>query len=123
MGQLELLRDALLVSLVAILVFILYKRLLHLMGSQNIQAKYPALDATTNVGNGEVSICMHLGQAMAVKVSVLNDEKKLVEVIQDGHSESGKHCFGFNTTGHPTGKYSFEIITPHEKSIRYFQVS
>ena len=123
MSQFELLRDALLVSLVAILVFILYKRLLHMMGRQNVQAKYPALDTETTIENEQVCIRLQLLQPMQLKVSVLDENRNVLEVIQDGHSEKGDHSFVFNTVGRPVGKYAFEIITPNEKSLRYFHIA
>jgi hypothetical protein len=123
MSQFELLRDALLVSLVAILVFILYKRLLHMMGRQNVQAKYPALDAETTIENEQVCIRLQLLQPMQLKVSVLDENRNVLEVIQDNHSEKGDHSFVFNTNGRSAGKYVFEIVTPHEKSLRYFQIA
>lgn len=123
MSQFELLRDALLVSLVAILVFILYKRLLHMMGRQNVQAKYPALDAETIIENEQVSIRLQLLQPMQLKVSVLDKNREVLEVIQDAHSEKGDHSFAFKTNGIVAGRYAFEIVTPHEKSLRYFQVA
>jgi hypothetical protein len=123
MSQFELLRDALLVSLVAILVFILYKRLLHMMGRQNVQAKYPALDAETTIQDGQVSIRLQLLQSMQLKVSVLDENRNVLEVIQDTHSEKGDHSFVFKTIGRHSGKYAFEIVTPHEKSLRYFQIA
>ncbi len=123
MSQFELLRDALLVSLVAILVFILYKRLLHMMGRQNVQAKYPALDAETTIQDGQVSIRLQLLQSMKLKVSVIDENRSIIEVIQDTHSEKGDHSFVFKTNGRHSGKYAFEIVTPHEKSLRYFQIA
>jgi|LauGreDrversion4_2_1035121.scaffolds.fasta_scaffold85404_3 hypothetical protein len=123
MNQLDLLRDTLLVSLVAILVFILYKRLLHMMGRQNVQAKYPALDAETTHQDGQVSIRLQLLQPMHLKVSVIDENRSVIQVIQDLYSEKGDHSFVFKTNGRHSGKYAFEIVTPHEKSLRYFQIS
>jgi hypothetical protein len=123
MSQFELLSDALLVSLVAILVFILYKRLLHMMGRQNVQAKYPALDTETVFEEEQVFIRLLLMQPMYLKVSVLDETRNVLEVIQDGHSEKGEHAFVFNTVGRPVGKYAFEIVTPNEKSLRYFHIA
>lgn len=122
MGQLELFRDALLVSLVAILVFILYKRLLHMMGRQNVQAKYPALDAETFQDDRQAKICLTLLQSMPLKITVLNDNLQAVEVIYDQVANTGEHSFVFKTVDKPSGKYAFEIITPNEKALRYFQI-
>lgn len=122
MGQLALFRDALLVSLVAILVFILYKRLLHMMGRQNVQAKYPALDAETTQDDDKVMIRLTLLQAMSLRIAVLDENREVVELIQDEVSKEGEHTFVFKTTAKPSGKYAFEIITPNEKALRYFQI-
>lgn len=122
MGQLALFRDALLVSLVAILVFILYKRLLHMMGRQNVQAKYPALDTETFQDDLQAMIRLTLLQSMPLKITVLNDNRQVIEVIHDQEAIAGEHSFVFKTTDKPSGKYAFEIITPNEKAMRYFQI-
>lgn len=122
MGQLELFRDTLLVSLLAILVFILYKRLLHMMGRQNVQAKYPALDAETIQDDDKVMIRLTLLQSMSLRIAVMDENHRVIEVIQDEVSKEGEHSFAFKTTDKPSGKYAFEIVTPNEKALRYFQI-
>jgi hypothetical protein len=122
MSQLELFRDALLVSLIAILVYILYKRLLHLMANQNVQAKYPAIDAETIFKDNTVTIRLELQQKMQIKVNVLSEHHVLVENLREGELGVGKHAFSFTIEGKEKGKYAFEIITPHEKSVRYFSI-
>ncbi|MEN9334744.1 MAG: hypothetical protein RLY35_1924 [Bacteroidota bacterium] len=122
MSQLELFRDALLVALVAILVYILYKRLLHLMAKQNVQAKYPSIDAETIFQDNVVSIQLELQQSMPIKVSVLNGGNELIENLKEGELGAGKHDFSFSMKGREQGKYAFEIITPHEKAKRYFTI-
>jgi len=122
MGQLELFRDTLLVSLVAVLVFILYKRLLHMMGRQNVQAKYPALDAETTQDDDKVMIRLTLLQSMSLRIAVLDENRQVVQVIQDEVSKEGEHSFVFKIIDRTPGKYAFEIITPNEKALRYFQI-
>ena len=104
MGQLELFRDTLLVSLVAILVFILYKRLLHMMGRQNVQAKYPALDTETFQDDLQAIIRLTLLQSMPLKITVLNDNRQVIEVIHDQEAIAVEHSFAFKSTDTPSGK-------------------
>lgn len=122
MEQLSLFRDTLLVSLVAILVFILYKRLLHMMGRQNVKAKYPALDTETIQENHQVKIRLTLLQSMSLRVAVLDSNHQVLALLKDEVSFEGEHTFVFQTNGLAVGRYAFEIITPHEKSLRYFNI-
>lgn len=123
MSQLEIIRNLLLVSLLAMLIYIMYKRLIHLMQKQNTQAKYPALDVASTWEGSMVYLGMTLERKMQIEVKAICEEHQWEENIFFGEVEIGHHNYGLETVHLPAGKYHFQIITPHEKAMRYFQVS
>ena len=122
MSQLYLFRNVLLVSLIAILVYIMYKRLIHLLQRQHVQAKYPALDAALLWTDKVVSMNVELKIKMDILVTVCKENGELLQEVHRQSDAIGKIDLSFDTTALQKGKYYFEIQTPHEKALRYFVI-
>ena len=122
MSQLYLFRNVLLVSLIAILVYIMYKRLIHLLQRQHVQAKYPALDAALLWTDKVVSMNVELKINMDILVTVCKENGELLQEVHRQSDAIGKIDLSFDTTALQKGKYYFEIQTPHEKALRYFVI-
>ena len=122
MSQLYLFRNVLLVSLIAILVYIMYKRLIHLLQRQHVQSKYPALDAALLWTDKVVSMNVELKIKMAILVTVCKENGELLQEVHRQSDAIGKIDLSFDTTELQKGKYYFEIQTPHEKALRYFVI-
>jgi hypothetical protein len=122
MSQLYLFRNVLLVSLIAILVYIMYKRLIHLLQRQHVQAKYPALDAALLWTDKVVSMNVELKIKMDILVTVCKENGELLQEVHRQTDAIGKIDLSFDTTALQKGKYYFEIQTPHEKALRYFVI-
>jgi hypothetical protein len=123
MSQLEIIRNLLLVSLLAMLIYVMYKRLIHLMQKQHTMAKYPSLDAACTWDGSMVYLGMTIEQKMEIEVVAVCDESQWSQSIFSGSVDSGHHNYGLETVYLPAGKYHFQITTPHEKAMRYFHVS
>lgn len=123
MSQLEILRNLLLVSLLAMLIYIMYKRLIHLMQKQNTQAKYPALDADCTWDGAMIYLGVTIEKSMHIQVRVLDEGNQMIQEIYVGEVTAGHHNYGLETAKLSAGKYHFEITTPHEKALRFFQVA
>jgi len=122
MSQLYLFRNVLLVSLIAILIYVMYKRLIHLLQRQHVQAKYPALDAEMHWVGKVVSMALELKMKMNISVVVCKENGERVQELFQQEEALGKLELSFDTTGRDKGKYYFEIITPNEKALRYFVI-
>ena len=122
MSQLYLFRNVLLVSLITILVYIMYKRLIHLLQRQHVQAKYPALDAALLWTDKVVSMNVELKIKMDILVTVCKENGELLQEVHRQSDAIGKIDLSFDTTALQKGKYYFEIQTPHEKALRYFVI-
>ena len=122
MSQITLLRNVLLVSLIAILLYIMYKRLIHLLQRQHVQAKYPALDAALTWTDNVVSMKVDLKMKMNLVVTVCKESGESIQEICNLPEGNGAVELSFDTTRLEKGKYYFEIITPNEKALRYFVI-
>lgn len=122
MSQLYLFRNVLLVSLIAILIYIMYKRLIHLLQRQHVQAKYPALDTEMHWVENVISMSLELKIKMNVEVVVFRENGDPVRELLRQENALGKVEWSFDTTGCVPGKYYFEITTPNEKALRYFVI-
>jgi hypothetical protein len=120
MSQLTILRNVLLVSLIAILLFIMYKRLIHLLQKQHVQAKYPAIDAALIWAENLVSLELKI--KMNIEVNICKENGEIIETIMNQPDATGELTLSFDTTKLEKGKYYFEIITPNEKALRYFVI-
>ncbi len=123
MSQIEILRNLLLISLLTMLIYIMYKRLIHLMQRQNTMAKYPSLDAACTWDGSMVYLGMTIERNMEIEVMAVCDDSQWCQEIFKGSVNQGHHNYGLETVHLPAGKYHFQITTPHEKAMRYFHVA
>jgi len=123
MSQLILFRNVLLVSLIAILMIIMYKRLIALIQKQNVQVKYPSLDAALHWIDTNVALGVELKSKMSIHVAVFRHDGTWVKDICQHDEIEGKLNLSFDTNGYAAGRYYFEIITPREKALRYFDIA
>lgn len=122
--NLENLKNALLVMLVIMLVYVLYKRLIHILRKDQIQAKYPALPnklVWTN-NNSIAQIEVRLNQTMYLIVEVYDTENKKVLDVSEGEFPGGTHHFTFERSAFPAGRYYYKVTSPNEQASQYFEV-
>jgi hypothetical protein len=122
--NLENLKNALLVMLVIMLVYVLYKRLIHILRKDQIQAKYPALPnklVWTN-NNSTAQIEVKLNQTMYLIVDVYDTENKKVLDVAEGEFHGGTHHFTFERSALPAGRYYYKVTSPYEQASQYFEV-
>jgi hypothetical protein len=100
----------------------MYKRLIHLLQRQHVQAKYPALDAALLWTDKVVSMNVELKINMDILVTVCKENGELLQEVHRQSDAIGKIDLSFDTTALQKGKYYFEIQTPHEKALRYFVI-
>ena len=108
MKTFELLRNVLLVSLLAMLTYVLYKRMLHVMRKQHVQEKFPALPNQlhwTESGEGQIAL------KLSMKMHLANEE-----------FPKGDHIFTFEKSQFSSGKYYYKIVSPHEQASQYFNI-
>lgn len=122
MSTLEILKNALLISLVVILIFILYKRLIHTLSKNRINAKYANIENSIHFEDGKGFIQVELKNKAYLIVEVYNHQGNRVEAIEEGDFEAGKHSFSFVTSTLEKGKYYYKVTSPYQESSQYFDL-
>jgi hypothetical protein len=123
MDLITTLRNVLLVSLLAMLAYVLYKRMLHIMRRQHTMQKFPSLPNQlywTDSGKGIIAVSLQ--QEMHLTVQIFNSEGTLVKEIATGNFPKGDHIFEFFKADLSSGKYYYKVVSPHEDASQYFTI-
>jgi len=117
-------RNVLLVSLLAMLAYVLYKRMLHVMRKQHTMQKFPSLPNQLhwNQDNqGQVAVTLH--QPMNIEVSIHKENGDLMFTVVSGEFPKGDHVFQFEKNALQSGRYYYKLVSPHEVASQYFHVA
>jgi hypothetical protein len=123
MKTFELLRNVLLVSLLAMLTYVLYKRMLHVMRKQHVQNLYPALPNQLNwteAGQGQIALTLNM--KMHLDIQIFNEENQSMLTLANEEFPKGDHIFTFEKSQFSSGKYYYKIVSPHEQASQYFNI-
>jgi hypothetical protein len=123
MKTFELLRNVLLVSLLAMLTYVLYKRMLHVMRKQHVQNLYPALPNQLNwteAGQGQIALTLNM--KMHLDIQIFNEENQSILTLANEEFPKGDHIFTFEKSQFSSGKYYYKIVSPHEQASQYFNI-
>lgn len=121
--SLETLRDVLLVFSVVLLVYILYKRLLKVLGKKEKSKQYPSLGEELvwkDTRTASFSVTLEEKNKLELMVFDSLGNKKL-DIIE-GPYEIGTHTFDVNLQSLPAGKYYLKVISEHQEASRYFDL-
>lgn len=123
MDDLDLLRNALLVTLLVMLVYVLYRRLLRVLRRDHVVARYPALANSIRwTGDGEAHIELTLADRMYLIVDVYDQHDNRVLQLAEGEFLPGVQEFTFHRRDLIPGRYYYKVISPHEQASQYFEV-
>ena len=122
MFKLEYFRNALLVTLVLMLVYVLYKRLLRVIGRDNIQTKYPAIGNTLEMTGTEATIVVELANSAYLVVTICDSDGNLREHLGEGEFAKGTHRFSVSLSTLPSGKYFYKVTSPYQEASQYFTI-
>ena len=123
MKTFELLRNVLLVSLLAMLTYVLYKRMLHVMRKQHVQNLYPALPNQLNwTESGQGQIALTLNMKMHLDIQIFNEANQSILTLANEEFPKGDHIFTFEKSQFSSGKYYYKIVSPHEQASQYFNI-
>ena len=121
-SKLEIFRNALLVTLVVLLVYVLYKRLLAVVRKNEIYAKHPPMETTLSIANNEAKIALELKAPAYVIIEVFDSNNKGLFIVTEGDLSVGNHEFTFGTRLMMAGRYYYKVTSPNEEASQYFTV-
>lgn len=123
MNTLETLKNALLISLVVILIYILYKRLISTLSKNRINAKYANIENSIRFDDGKGFIQVELKNKAYLIVEVYSHQGDRIEAIEEGDFEAGHHSFSFVSSKLEKGRYYYKVTSPYQESSQYFDIA
>lgn len=120
-NTLETLRDALLLTLIVILMYIMYKRLLRILGKDKVsRPRATLLDTTDHFENGAFHIRFNMPEPDSVVVEVYREGNETPIMRFEQPVEAGDHAIEVpSDLFNEAGKYSYSFFT---KGCRYYRV-
>ncbi len=124
MNKLDIARNALLVTTVLLLIYVLYKRLINILHKQHIQTDFPELGNSINwKGDKLASIEVKLEQPMELEIEVFNTNSDLITSIGKRHFDAGEHQFDIDMSGALAGRYYYKVKSDKQQASQYFDLA
>jgi hypothetical protein len=124
MNKLDIARNALLVTTVLLLIYVLYKRLINILQKQHIQTDFPELGNSINwKTNKMATIEVKLEQPMELEIEVFNTQSDLIISIAKKHFEVGQHQFDIDLSSAESGRYYYKVISAKQQASQYFDLA
>jgi hypothetical protein len=121
---LETFRTVLLATLVILLVYVLYKRLLTLLGKKKKNESYATVKSWKyNKTNNELDITVLVPIVGNIKLDVYDDNGKLILQSDRGSLTKGTHTITEKITPGGKGKHYYKVISPNHEISQYFDVN
>jgi len=122
--DIELFRNLLLAGLVLILIVILYKRLLRFLAGKTLGDSYSAFlgEGIIRHEEGSFGIEIEVHQKEPIHLIVNNSSGEQAIELCNADLEAGEHDFKIDKGQLSPGRYSCELNTSNQKSLRYFNV-
>lgn len=122
-NTLETLRDGLLVFSVVLLVYILYKRLLKILGKNERSKRYPTIgEEMIWKDKRTTTVSITLEEDSNLSISVYNNVGQKMNELMQGFYKIGTHDFDIDLSSLPAGRYYLKLVTEHQEASRYFDL-
>lgn len=121
---LETLRNALLIMVVLWLIYVLYKRLLNIMGKAEVDNRYPALDHNLEIDKeGNATLTLDMKLPAIVKIELI-DQAGNIRIDGFEHvAKEGSNKVNLDLRTFEKGRYYYKLSTPQEVLSQYFELS
>jgi hypothetical protein len=119
----DTLKDVLLVFTVVLLVYVLYQRLLQVLGKKEKSKRYARVSEKLEVGSGWLNMELELEQPMLLELSVHEAQGEKLLTPKDQSLEIGSHRIQVDISTLKRGRYYIQLKTPSEVYSRYFELT
>jgi hypothetical protein len=119
----DTLKDVLLVFTVVLLVYVLYQRLLQVLGKKQRSKQYARVGEQLALENGVLKMQVTLDQPMTIQISVHSSQGEQVLALDDENRDIGMHSIEVRVDTLKAGRYYLQMQTPAETYSRYFELS
>ncbi len=122
-GTLETLRNALLIMAMLWLIYVLYKRLLHVIGRSNLATQYPALDHKLVQTPERINTLMlEMSKAQSITIDVMNENGSEALAKIEVPTEPGANNIPIDMSSLAKGRYFYRITLPNQQVSQYFEL-
>ncbi len=118
----ETIKNALLVFVVVLLVYVLYQRLLIVLGKKKRDQRYITLGEKVEWIGKKASIELTVYTEQALTVSIYDHTGKEISKVADQMYLPGHQLIEADCSGLSTGRYYFRITAPAHDSSVYFNI-
>lgn len=120
---LETLRNALLIMAVLWLAYVLYKRLLNIMGKAEVESRNPPIDHALSINSGSDAILIlqtSIPRTIQLEVRSGNGEIKIPSREQQLSAGDNRITLDLSSLG--KGRYYYKICSEREELSQYFEL-
>lgn len=117
------LKDVLLVFSVVLLVYVLYQRLLQVLGKKERSKRYARVSEKLEITGGMLMMDLELEQPMTLKLSVHTSQGESLLSPEERSLETGSHSIEVDISALKSGRYYILLQTPAEAYSRYFELT
>ncbi len=123
-NTLSTLQDVLLIFTVLILVYVLYKRLLIVLGKDKHKKVYPTIgEKIVWSDTTHATIEVDLKKPAHLELSIFDANNTRVHDVLNKEFEIGLHSLEVDCSSLSAGKYYFKIVAPQLESSQYFVIA
>ncbi|MFZ4784388.1 MAG: hypothetical protein ACOYLH_02860 [Flavobacteriales bacterium] len=122
MSTLESVKNALLVTLVIMLVYVLYKRMIKVLYRDKVMSQYPSIGNQLTVENDHGVVTVELFNPTHLIIEVFDSSNNVAVKLAEGEFNRGAHRFKFELSALKPGKYYYKVTSPNQQSSQYFDV-
>ena len=113
----------LLVLLIAILLIVLYNRLLKALGKGKYQKVYATLDNPEIIAESRIMLIhFTVPRKTSGKLEVLDRSDNLISVLMEGDMEAKNYTVKLDYSELKSGKYAYKLTTSDQSAYKYFEV-
>ena len=118
----DTLKDVLLMFTVVVLVYVLYQRLLQVLGKKERSRKYASVSETMEWQGRILTMRLEAEQSMTLSVSVKKSTGEEVIGQDEKQLEIGSHEVKVDCAVLAPGRYYVSMQTPAQEYSRYFEI-
>ena len=118
----DTLKDVLLMFTVVVLVYVLYQRLLQVLGKKERSRKYASVSETMEWQGRMLTMRLEAEQRMTLRVSVKKATGEEVILHDEQQVEIGSHQVQVDCDMLAPGRYYVSMHTPAQEYSRYFEI-
>jgi len=119
----DTLKDVLLVFTVVLLVYVLYQRLLNVLGKKEKSTRYVEVSETMEWEGRSLKMTVESLRPMELQIAIKGNDGRELMRLADRQLEKGTHAIELDCAALAKGRYYVWLKTPAQEYSRYFEIA